>query len=96
MTKRENPTKYCVKMEKNNQNSGAGWIEGGEIALKSVNNYVNRGVSPYKNGNGTKPYERISKVSFTTEIFGGSRYLTCLCARQVCLETDFLSWNTNL
>ena len=32
------------------------------------------------------------QVSFTTEIvFGGSRYLTCLCARQVCLETHFLS-----
>ncbi|KAL5540016.1 hypothetical protein UlMin_043971 [Ulmus minor] len=37
----------------------------------------------------SKIHERISKVSFTPEIFGGSRYLTCLCARQVCLETDF-------
>ena len=38
----ENPAKYCAKMEKNYQNNGVGWIEGGETVLKSVNNYVSR------------------------------------------------------
>ena len=40
VTQMVNPTKCCAKMKKNCQNSGAGRIEGGEIALKSENNYV--------------------------------------------------------
>ena len=42
VTQMVNPTKYCAKMKKNCRNSGAGRIEGGEIALKSENNYVVR------------------------------------------------------
>ena len=53
VTQMVNRTKYCAKMKKNCQNSGAGRIEDGEITLKTVNNYVVGRVSLYRDVNRT-------------------------------------------